>query len=255
MATTPTKLFAVPQGKVYIASRNASGQTTGLVHVGDCDESKINISQTFFDQEESMSGTRASMAHIVTKTDVSVDLGLNSVDGANLAKAFYGDVATVAAGTVTGEAITGYNGAMSLLKYPGVSAVTVKKGATTLVAGTDYEVDTANGTITILAGSTQVPAGAGVALTVDYTHGGLSSKVKALTQTQKDYVIVVEVKSAIDGLAQRYVLHRVALNAAATLSLIATGANKLSVSGKLLPAPEIAAGDTEFSQYFTITQK
>lgn len=255
MAYTQTKYSAVPQGKVYIASRNASGQTGGFTHVGDCDVSKITTSQTFLDIQESMSGNRANVAHILTQTDVGVELALLSIDGPALARAFYGEAVAQAAGTVTGEAVNAYTGTMSALKYPGVSAVVVKKGATTLVAGTDYELDAANGTLTFLTGSTQVTGTAAVALTVDYSHGGYAAKVKALSSGQKEYIIRVESKSKFDDLVQNVTLHRVSLNTAASYDLIGTGVNKLTLTGKLLAAPEIEADDIDFSQYFTTVQK
>lgn len=255
MAYTQTKYSAVPQGKVYIASRNASGQTGGFTHVGDCDVSKITTSQTFLDIQESMSGNRANVAHILTQTDVGVELALLSIDGPSLARAFYGEAVAQAAGTVTGEAVNAYAGSMSPLKYPGVSAVVVKKGATTLVAGTDYELDAENGTLTFLTGSTEVTGTSAVALTVDYSHGGYAAKVKALSAGQKEYIIRVESKSKFDDKVQNVTLHRVSLNTAAAYDLIGTGVNKLTVTGKLLAAPEIEADDIDFSQYFTTVQK
>ena len=255
MSTQNTKYFAVPQGKVYIAERNTSGQTSGFVHVGDCDESTISVAQTFLDIKENMSGLQSLVAHLLTSTDISTQLGLLSFDGENLARAFYGSTGTQAGGSVTGEAITAYAGQMTFLKYPGVSAVTVKKGGTTLVAGTDYVLDAAEGSLSFLSGSTQVTGTSGVALTVDYTHGGYSSKVKAFSADTKDYVIRVVAKSKFDNTTTIVTLHRVNLNAAATISLIGTGVNKLTLSGKVLAAPEIEAGDADFSQYFTIVQK
>ena len=255
MAYTQTKYSAIPQGKVYMATRNTSGQTGGFTHVGDCDLSRITTSQQFTDIQESMSGNRANVAHILTQTDVSFELALLSIDGANLARAFYGDAVAHAAGTVTGEAVKAYAGTMSALKYPGVSAVVVKKGATTLVAGTDYELDAANGTLTFLPGSTQVTGTSAVDLTVDYSHGGYASKVKALTSGQKEYIIRVESKSKFDDKVQNVTLHRVALNTAGAYDLISTGVNKLTLNGKLLAAPEISETDADFSQYFTTVQK
>lgn len=255
MAYTQTKYSAVPQGKVYIASRNASGQTGGFTHVGDCDVSKITTSQTFLDIQESMSGNRANVAHILTQTDVGVELALLSIDGPALARAFYGEAVAQAAGTVTGEAVNAYAGTMSALKYPGVSAVVVKKGATTLVADTDYTLDADNGTLTFLTGSTQVTGTSAVALTVDYSHGGYAAKVKALSSGQKEYIIRVESKSKFDDKVQNVTLHRVSLNTAASYDLIGTGVNKLTVTGKLLAAPEIEATSVDFSQYFTTVQK
>jgi hypothetical protein len=222
------KYFAVPQGKVYIASRDATGQTSGFTYIGDTDGFNISTAQTF------------------------VDISVLNIDGANLARAFYGDSTVVTGATVSGEAITAYNGGMSPLRYPGVSAVTLTKGATPLVAGTDYTLDAVNGTFTILAGSTVVPAGAPAAITASYTHNGVASRNRLLTQGLKDYTLRFEGKSKFDDLVQIATVHRIAMDMAATMSLIGTGVNKLMVKGKLLPATEQPVGE---SQYFTYVQK
>lgn len=251
MATT-SKYMAVSQGKVYIASRDAAGKTSGYTWIGDCDGFTINTTQEYLDWQESYSGNRATVGHLPIKSDYAAELSILNIDGENLARAFYGSAATVAAASIVAEAITAYNGQMSALKYPGVSSVVVKKGAATLVLDTDYTVDAANGTITILAGSTQVPAGAGVALTVDYSHAGVASRMKLMTSGVKDYSLRFEGKSRFDDLVQIGEIHRINLDMAATLELIGTGVNKLVVKGKLLPAPEQPAGE---SQYFTYVQK
>jgi len=251
MATT-TKYCAVPQGKVYIAARDAAGKTSGYVWLGDTDGFTINTSQQYLDWYESFSGQRSLVGHLPTQSDYTAEVSILNIDGENLARAFYGTSTTVASASVVGEAITAYNGQMSPLKYPGVSSVVVKKGATTLVAGTDYTVDAENGTITILAGSTQVAVGAGVPLTVDYSHAGVASRMKLMTQGVKDYSLRFEGKSKFDDLVQIAEIHRINLDMAATLQLIGTGVNKLVVKGKLLPAAEQPVGE---SQYFTYVQK
>lgn len=246
------KYFAVPQGKVYIASRDAVGQTSGFTWIGDTDGFTINTAQQYLDIYESYSGNRNSVAHIPTQSDYSCEVSILNIDADNLARAFYGTTGAVAGASVVGEAVTAYNGQMSPLKYPDVTSVVVKNGATTLVNNTDYTVDAVNGTITILAGSTQVPAGPGVALTVDYTHGAIAGRMKLMTGGLKDYTLRFEGQSKFDNLTQIGTLHRVALDMAQTLSLIGTGVNKLVVKGKLLPASEQAVGE---SQYFTYVQK
>ena len=252
MATTNTKYYAVGQGKVYIAPRDSTGVIGGYTHIGDCDGFEITTAQQFLDIQESMTGNRSTVVHTPTSSDYSLSVSILNIDGDNLARALYGETASVAGATVTGEAINAYAGTMAALKYPGVSAVTVKKGGTSLVAGTDYVLDADNGTLTFLAGSTQVTGAAAVALTVDYTHGGVASRVKAFTQGLKDYTLRFEGKTVVDGKAQIGVVHRAALDMTKTLSLIGTGVNKLAVTGKLLPALEQPAGE---SQFFTYIQK
>lgn len=248
------KYIAVPQGKVFIASRDASGMTSGFTHIGDCDGFSISTSQDYLDIYESMSGNRNIVAHIPTQSDYSMEVSMLNIDGPNLAKAFYGESAVVAGASVTNEAVTCYNGEMTPLKYPGVSSVTVTKtaGSVPLVLNTDYTLDATNGTITILAASTVVAAGAGVPCTVNYTHAGVAARAKLMTAGLKDYTFRFEGKSKFDDKVIIATVHRVAMDMAATMSLIGTGVNKLVVGGKLLPAAEQVSGE---SQYFTVVEK
>jgi hypothetical protein len=172
----------------------------------------------------------------------------------NIAKAFYGTSSVpVAGGTVTAESIMAYNGAMAPLKNPGVSAVTVHSGSTALVADTDYTVDAVNGTITILPGSTIVPAGAGVALTVDYTHTGYTSKVDAAMSTIAEYKIRFEGKNIADGGKAVIVeLHRCALDMSKTLPLLSTTVSTLTMDGMLLADSTQGTGT---SQFMTVIKK
>jgi hypothetical protein len=107
------KYFAVPQGKVYIAARNSAGQTSGFTHIGDCDGFTITTSQSYLDIYESMSGNRATVAHIPTQSDYATEVSILNINGTNLARAFYGETTEVAGATVTGEAVVAYNGEMT----------------------------------------------------------------------------------------------------------------------------------------------
>lgn len=246
------KYYAVGQGKVYMATRNSTGQTSGFVHIGDADSLEIAGAEETLTFNESMSGLRKQVVNLVTSTDMSFTLGIRNIDAANLAKAYYGTTTSSAGATVSGETIVAYNGAMTPLKFPGVSSVTVTKtsGSTPLVAGTDYTLDAVNGTITILPGSTVVPAGAGVPCTVNYTYAAYAGKVEALVSDAQEYVIRFEGKTQFDNKAQIYTLYRAKPGIAAALALIGTDVGVLELTGALLPAQEISSG----SQYFTIVQ-
>lgn len=246
------KYYAVGQGRIYLAKRDSTGQTGGFEWIGDTDGFTINGAEETLEFQESWSGKRATVLNITTSTDLSFSLAIRNINGDNLARAYYGTSSSGTGATVTGEAIVGYNGKMTPLKYPGVSSVVVKKGATTLVANTDYTLDAVNGTITILAGSTEVPAGPGVALTVDYTYASYSSRVKALVSDSQEYVIRFEGKSQFDNKAQIATFYRAKPGIAAALELIGTDVAVLNLEGQLLPAQEITtAGE---SQYFTYVQ-
>ncbi len=247
-----TKYSAVSQGKLYIASRDISGLTSGYTEIGDADQFQITTTQSFTDIYESQSGNRSIVAHIPNQSDYAASIAILNIDGVNLARAFYGDNAAVTGATVTAEAAVGYNDSSFFTKYPGISSVVVNKAGTPLVVDTDYTVDGASGEIKILAGSTGVPAGPGVALTVNYTHAGVAARVRGMTSGIKDFSLKFVGKSKFDDKIEVATIHRIALEMASTLDLISTGVTKLPIKGKLLPALEQTAGE---SQYFTVVQK
>lgn len=251
MATT-SKYYAVGQGKVYIASRDTTGRTSGFVWMGDADGFEITGSQTFLDFQESYSGNRSRVIHLPTATDLGFTLALRNLDGDNIAKAFYGSTNSSGGATVSAEPISAYANSMIPLANPGVSSVVVTKtaGSTVLVAGTDYTVDAVNGTLTFLPGSTQVTGSSAVPCTVAYTYAAYASKMQMLTDTVKDYILRFEGKSQYDGKAQVVTLHRANFNLAASLQLIGTDVGVLNIEGALLAAPEITSG----SQFVTGVQ-
>jgi hypothetical protein len=243
MATT-SKYYAVTQGKVYIASRDSTGRTSGFTWMGDADGFSITGSQQFLDWQESYSGNRARVGHLPTSTDLGFSLNLKNIDGDNIAKAFYGTTAASAGASVTGESINAYASSMVPLANPGVSAVVVTKtsGSVVLVAGTDYTVDTVNGTLTFLPGSAQVTGTSAVPCTVNYTYAAYASKTQFLNDTIKDYILRFEGKSQFDGKAIVYQLHRANFNLATALQLIGTEVGSLPIEGAVLAAPEISSG-------------
>lgn len=249
---TDSKYYAVGQGKVFIASRDTTtGQTSGFEWIGDCDGLTINAAEEKLQFAESFSGNRVNVVDVTTSTDVTFSVAIRNIDGDNLAKAYYGETGAVAGATVASEAIVAYNGKMTALKYPGVSAVTVTKtaGSVPLVLNTDYTLDAVNGTITILAASTVVPAGAGVPCTVAYTHAGVASRTKFLTSTAKEYVLRFEGKSQFDNKAQIATLHRAKPGLAAALELIGTDVAVLTLEGAVLPDAAQAVGESKYITY------
>lgn len=251
MATT-SKYYAVGQGKVWIASRDSTGRTSGFVWMGDADGFEITGSQQFLDFQESYSGNRARVIHLPTATDLGFTLALRNLDGDNIAKAFYGSTTASAGASVVAESISAYAGSMIPLANPGVSSVVVTKtaGSVVLVANTDYTVDAVNGTLTFLAGSTNVTGSSAVPCTVSYTYAAYAGKQQFLTDTVKDYILRFEGKSQYDGKAQVVTLHRANFNLATSLQMIGTDVGVLNIEGALLAAPEISSG----SQFVTGVQ-
>jgi hypothetical protein len=243
MATT-SNYHAVGQGKVYIASRDTTGRTSGFVWMGDADGFEVTGSQNFLDWQESYSGNRARVGHLPTSTNLGFKLNLKNIDTDNVAKAFYGTKTSGTGASVSGEALSAYANSMIPLANPGVSSVVVTKTAGTLVltAGTDYTVDAANGTITFLPGSAAVTGTSAVPCTVSYTFASYEGKVQFLADSVKDYILRFEGKSQFDGKAKVYQLHRANFNLATALQLIGSDVASLALEGAVLAAPEITVG-------------
>lgn len=248
MAICTTEYFA-GQGKVYVAPRATAGAINGgWTELGDTDNLQITTSQNYEDIYESCSGTRSIVAHYVTQTDWAFQVDAMSFSKDNLARAFYGTASSVTGSSVVGEAVTAYAlNQMVPLEHPGVSAVVVKDGVTTLTVGVDYTLDAANGTITVIS-ATNLSGPAPYDLTVDYTYAAYD-KVETNTATAGEYSFRFEGINMTTGKKVIAQVHRVALDLADTLSLISTSPNKFSMSGMVLADPSAGAGE---SAYVTI---
>jgi len=253
MATT-SKYYAVGQGKVYIALRNAAGQVGGFEWLGDTDGLTINAAEEKLQFQESFSGNRVTAVDVTTSTDVTFSVAIRNIDGDNLATAYYGESAAVAGATVSGEVVRFFNGKMTALRNPGVSAVTLAAGGTPLVLNTDFTLDAASGAITILPGSLVVAAAtvAGVLGTAAYTHSGVASRIKFLTSTAKEYVLRFEGKSQFDNKMQIATLHRAKPGLAAALDLIGTDVAVLTLEGAVLPDASQAVGESAYITYVQV---
>ena len=242
--------YALLQGKVYLATRAANGaQNGGLIWVGDCDKVDISTTQKFDDIEESQSGNRNVAAHIPIGTTMAVKVNMLYLSRDNLAIAYMGTATgPVTGATITAEAVTLYNNAVTPLANPGVSAVTVSVGT----LGTDYTINATSGFITVLPGSIAVPAGPGVAATVNYTFATYAGIVEAFTKQITEYFLVVEGLNTANGSAPFLgYFYRVSINLAKMLAMIDSKHAMLEVDGMLLPDLTAPVGR---SQWFTIAK-
>lgn len=240
------------RGKIYVGPRDSAGPTGGLQHVGDVSDFSINNSEDFLDFNESMSGKDTRVVHVPTGTQSGYTMTMRYFTAANLAKATHGTVSTGVGGTIAAEAHSAYNNSAFPLAHTNVSLVTVNAGATPLVAGTDYTVNAAAGSITILPGSTAVPVGPAVAVTVNYTYAAGGGVVQGLKAGTQEWVLYAELISRTNGRAYTFYAPRVTIDLSGDIVLLGGDVGSLEVAGAMLPAPEIAEGGA-VSQYYTIT--
>lgn len=237
------------QGKVWIASRDNTGAISGFAEVGDADKLEITQSETFDQVYESQSGARNKVVHTAVQHDVGFSLDILNFNAANLARSVLGTTAAVSSGTVAAEVVTAKLGSSVFLANIDVSAVVVKNsgGVTTYVAGTDYTVNASTGRIDFAATGGTITDGQ--SLKVSYSYAASSAALEALTSTSaREFIIVFEgLNMNQNGTPVVMRIHRAYFNLAAAIQMLGTATQKFSVTGSLLPAPEItAAGVSPF---------
>lgn len=149
----------------------------GERYLGNSPEFSATIDSENLDHMDSDHGINEKDESITLSTNRSGSFTTDNIDPENVALFFFGEkmIFAVAGATVTAEALPDvelgltYQLGMSVTNPTGarmISAVAVKKGATTYTEGTDYKVDLNMARLTILEGGTIVD---GDDLTVDYT--------------------------------------------------------------------------------------
>lgn len=180
-----TRLFR-GQGQVFLATR-VSGKPAGLTFIGNVSELMLNPQTEKIEHTESQTGNNSVDKVIERALKVELSMTIDSMASENLARLVFGKVTTDAAATITSEAQTAYLGKNIILDYINVttvSSVTDVGGATTYVAGTDYEViDLAAGMIRILNGGSITE---GQEIEVNY-EAGASEVVSAFSVPNTEY--------------------------------------------------------------------
>ena len=264
-ASTDTSYY-VGQGTVNLAPRISGGAINGgFVPVGECSSLQISFKQQFVDLNENQTGYGLKVLHAPVSGDGSVKMVLQQWSSANLEKALWATAAANAAGgTVAAETVVAYNGVKGYLQQINVTNVVLKAGATTLVEGTDYTLDGTNGSFTILAGSTAVPAGTPTALTASYTYAANNGDVGAFTAAPTEYSIVLEAKNVANPFvdasnsafqAVRFQLYRVMFDITKMLDLIGKKDAALELDGELLVDPTVPFTPGNYRSVFMNVQK
>lgn len=167
------------RGKLYFDRWSSSGvSTNGLAYLGDCSKFEISTSDEKAQIYDYGQSTAPLLNEVVTKREVSIAITLHEYTKENLALVLMGVEAgmTQSSGSITGETLTTSvtKGKSYQTANRNISSVVVKKGATTLVLDTDYNiVDASTGLIHITTtGSTLTN---GDTITVDYAKAAIAS--------------------------------------------------------------------------------
>lgn len=178
MGWETTSRYYSGQGVVLMGDTDANGVPTGLLPVGNVSDLKIAIAATNLEHKESQTGQRGTDLRLTTELKCSVSMTMESFSADNFAVAMRGGVTKKPGAAVTDEANKVYLGKVMPLKHAKVSAVTINKGASVLVAYTagmaagdwDYMLNADAGSI--LWATTPDTAGLadGDDVLVDYTY-------------------------------------------------------------------------------------
>jgi len=170
--------YTVGRGRLLFQKKG----TNGYRDIGNAPNVNMAMTQETLDHFNSQSGLRKKDARIILEQAIAMTFTLDEPNSENLELFFMGKDTvenTVAAGSVTAEAITARLDKLVKLANYNITQGTV--AITGLTEGTDFEVLYAQGWIKIFSGGATLE---GAALTVDYDHTGVTTKqVKAATTT------------------------------------------------------------------------
>ena len=163
------------KGELYFDRKTSGGASTGERFLGNVEALSINIADELAEKYSSVSAAAPLAAQALKRRIVTLTITADEYNMKNMALAMMGaeDSLTQTTGSVTAEAaVVPTLGNWFKLVNRAVSAVVVKKGATTYTVNTDYVVDATTGRIKPLVGGTMV---AGDSITVDYTKGAITT--------------------------------------------------------------------------------
>lgn len=231
----------IGSGKIYLRDRSG---TLGLIEVGNCSKLDFAVSEDvkeLKDYTQPGGGTQNEVRRI---SSVESSMTIHDISASNLARALYGAASAVASAVITDEAHADVDpGDFVPTTFLASLISTVKVGATTLSAVTDYEVR--NGGVYILPTGTVV---SGDDILITYTKA-VTDVVEALVNSGKEYELVFAgLNEARSGKKTRVTAHRVKIGALQNLSLIGEDYAALEVTGKLLK--DTTKNGTTVSQYF-----
>ncbi len=224
------------QGKVFLGERLPSGKPGAMRWVNDAALLTIKPSQSEEKQKESYSGLRQTAATISKDLEVSFDLTLTHGQAKNLALGLYGEVKTVAGGSVTGEEFPNpvAIGDIIALERGNISSLVVTDSAgtpATLALDTDYGLDDPNyGRLSILglAAYTQPFKAA-------YDFAG-NTDIVMFNQAAPVRYLIMDGLNTVDGSTDllRLRMYRLKFNPVGQIDLINDSFGDLKLSGTAL---------------------
>ncbi|MFM9881200.1 MAG: hypothetical protein ACKVOO_12420 [Burkholderiaceae bacterium] len=242
----PSTIYKPLLGSGQVYARTA-GAAAGLLAIGNVSVLELEQSEdkkTLKDYTKPGGGTYASVTRI---ENVTAKLTVHDLNKTNLARAAFGDSATVPTGTETNEEIIGYKAALVPLAHIGISDVTLTNAGatTTYLLGTDYEVR-GGGLFILEAGAITN----GQDLLVDYTYAAYD-RIEGVTQSGVVLELYFDgINEADSGKPVIINIYRGQLSPAKALSLLGDDFAELEMEMEVLKDPSKTG--VGISQYYSI---
>ena len=239
------------RGKVYMGTRDATGNPAGLTHIGNVPELSLSFAVETMEHKESMSGQDLTDVSITTSKSGEISLTAEELIKETFAIALNGTYTDVSGSTIaSGEALCSAPavGKIYLLAHPDVSAVTLTHGGSAISAS-KYTVNAKHGSIefTDVAGLTG-------AVTAGYTYAAYK-KVLMFTADEQDYWLRLEGLNKITNERVVVDLYKVRVNPTDGLALINDELGNAPIKGKVLAdTTKTASGALgQFGRMFIVT--
>lgn len=246
MAWETTSDYFSGQGVVLLGTRDpATGKGSQFIPVGNVSELKLAVATAVTEHKESQTGQRGIDLRLTTEVKATLSMTMENYNPSNLALALRGSTTKSAGATVTDEAGKFVPGTVIPLARISVSAVTIQKGATTLVAyaaGTstapdgewDYKMNLEAGSVYWAATPKTSGLVTGDDITVDYTYA-TQHNIEALTSSASEKYMRFEGLNTADGNKSVVVeVFRFLTDPLKELSLISDNIQSFALEGSVL---------------------
>ncbi len=229
----------VGRGKVLIQKHEASCPTTAapwgtaLTEVGNTESMAVTVDENTVDVKDFTTSSGGIECSFTDIEGIELAMEIRCISPRNLAIAFGGSESDVSSSAIVDETHR-VNDDCEVIIFKELydtsiaPVVTDVGGATTYVAGTDYDL-TPNGLQVNAAGSIATAAD----IEIDYTSKA-HVDIEGLVSSQDFYRVVLDGVNAHDGLPMRMELHKVRFKPAGGFDFIGEDFSTLSLTGEVL---------------------
>lgn len=237
------------QGKIWLAGRSAAGKPIKPEWVGNAPQLQLQLNTANTDKMESYSGQRLQIGQLKGAKTATVNVTLDEWNPLTLALGLYAKAISLAAGTVTGEALPTPIAAGDVIRldHAFIDSLVLENLTTPLVLGTDYVVESPSAAlIEFLAAQSEQ-------ITADYEHAAVEGVTMFTSQPPKRWLLLDGINTET-GEHVLVDLFMVQFNPVGDLNLITDEYGSIPLTGTVL-YDVINAGDPSLGGFGRVQAK